>query len=218
MSQRVFAITLAVCVLPVSAGAREPVTLPLQHVEFGQSAAPEGTTSLPFLFPPWEAKNPGNGIVTPIGGGAGLSVTGDDSGLFQSFTGANITVNCPIEPQTPICIVAFQLDSYISNDDGEFDLPAFKFGPQLFGLPHPNGGLVSNDNPVPPGSPPVEYEFELGFSVQGPYHFGFGVFSADGLFGPGIAQFSDVFLNKVPEPGTLFLMGIGLTLGIRRRR
>lgn len=182
------------------------------------SAFGQVTLDLPFARPPWFDTNPGNGIIT-INNTDSLTVTGDNSGLDNTFTGLSMIVTCPLSTTDGLCYATFTLDSYFSDDEGIFDAPAFKLRENstdtLYPLLDGNGDVINNDNQT---TDPFVQTFLLGPANGGPYEIGLGVFSVDGVFGPGVANFSGAQVYTIPEPGTLALLTGGALIALRRRR
>ncbi|MCK6482708.1 MAG: PEP-CTERM sorting domain-containing protein [Phycisphaerae bacterium] len=183
-----------------------------------QSSFGQVTQDLPFARPPWFDTNPGNGVIT-INNADSLTVTGDNSGLDNTFTGLSIIVTCPLATTDNLCYATFTLDSYFSDDDGIFDAPTFKLRQgvtdTLFPLLDDNGDVINNANQT---TDPFVQTFPLGPANGGPYEIGLGVFSVDGVFGPGVADFSGAQIHTLPEPGTLALLMGGALVALRRRR
>ncbi len=93
--------------------------------------------------------------------------------------------------------------AYLSSDSGCFDTGFMSLNGSVFTLAcntsAPTGGFVQ-------------------ISANAGDIFCFGVWSADGIFGPGTLEVSNFIFKKIPAPGSLALIGAAGLLAVRRRR
>jgi hypothetical protein len=135
----------------------------------------------------------GSGSFTDNGSVA--SVTGDDSGQ-GGYTDYYTTA-----PSAGTVMFDW---FYTSNDSGQFDHGFYQVN---FG---PDNILAYNENAPVGGS--------VSFPVANGDIFGFGVFSADGIFGPGTLEVSNFKFVPIPGPASFALLGLGGLAMARRRR
>lgn len=122
------------------------------------------------------------------------TIIGDDSGL------GGINELCFVAPTAgTVCFDWI----YNSSDSGCFDTGYVSVNGSVFTLAcntsAPIGGFTS-------------------FGVNAGDTVCMGVFSADGIFGPGILDVSNFAFKKIPAPGSLALLGAAGLLAVRRRR
>lgn len=144
------------------------------------------------LHPTFQTAGSGAAFLT---GPQSAVVIGDDSGILGSIN--------------QICVVAptagdFCFDwAYFSSDSGCFDTGFMSLNGSVFTLAcntsAPTGGFVQ-------------------ISANAGDIFCFGVWSADGIFGPGTLEVSNFIFKKIPAPGSLALIGAAGLLAVRRRR
>ncbi|MCB9852736.1 MAG: VCBS repeat-containing protein [Phycisphaerales bacterium] len=147
----------------------------------------------------WTDNIPTDGSISYTGQ---LSVTGPDSGSgsFAWASQPGVISDGTIE---------FDLLSYTASDTGTWDRPVFVLNGTFFGL-NANGtigsaiaspgqgafGTINNDNAV---AAPIHFVIDAqSIAGAGPYEIGFGVMSADGLQGAGVAIFDTVLPASAP--------------------
>lgn len=166
----------------------------------GLAASAQADFSGPYAPNQWEfINNGGSGSINTAGAPSEVTLTGDDSGLANTYTQWQIKV--PFGG-------TFKFNwLYTSTDTGAFDV-----GGYLTSTDGVNFDYVQLSDNATQGSGVIE----LTDVKQGTY-LGFYVFSVDGVFGAGnmtISQFS----GPVPAPGALALVGLAGAMSLRRRR
>lgn len=147
----------------------------------------------------WTDNIPSDGALTYTGA---LSATGPNAndGAFTWSSQTGVVTDGSIE---------FDLISYTSSDTAQWDRPVFSVNGSFFGL-NANGtlgsaiatptngafGTIDNSNQV---AAPIHFVIDLqAIAGAAPYEIGFGVMSADGLQGAGVAVFDTVLPANAP--------------------
>lgn len=177
----------------------------------------------------WGVASSGAGGNAVFGGGT-ATVTGPDGaggGYYE------IWQQLGDNPQGgPDKVISFDMVSYSTVDIGytpAFDSPYISVNGQGWGLNEdgtlvpglvPGSGLQNGYGNVGEGdgqASNVHYELLIPGGCENDVRLAFGVDSADGLYGPGIATYDNVSSECVPEPTTAVLLLFGAAALIRRR-
>lgn len=133
-----------------------------------------------------------------------MTITGNDSGCWPCY-GSGTTGFTATAAYSATISFNWSFTTFDSDGSG-FDFPFY---------------ITINGNTYFSQSGPTTQNGTISFSVNAGDVFGFGVYSVDQAFGPGVLTITNFKSTaQVPEPATLFLMGTGLVgaAGTLRKR